>query len=179
MLRALHAEIRLGLAPSGAPGWVSERIEEFAEREGLLPFVKIKNGRMKMDEGSASGYVIGSGVSSKDEGMQEIGRKFQELYIDIEEQLEKRSWRARHSFGKGLVLHHLNGSSISSSAESFSGDEKADRESVKEDGDDTEKESESDERPERPEDEKEKRIREVVEAVERTICCLFYDRYVP
>ncbi|KAJ3557990.1 hypothetical protein NM688_g1178 [Phlebia brevispora] len=177
IVRALHAEIRLGLAPSGAPSWVAERTEEFAERIGLLPFVKIKGARNKAEEGGVGGYAIGTGVS-KEESMQELGSRFQDFYDEIEEQLQKRKWKGRRSFGKGLVLHHLNGS-ISSSVDSITEDEKADKDSIREDGDDTEKESEGDEKQdkvERPEDEQEKRIREVLEAVERAICCTFYDR---
>lgn len=145
-----------------------------------MPFAKVKSGRNKLEDSNVGGYVISAGVS-KEGGMQEIGSKFQDFYEEIEEQLEKRKWRGRRAFGKGLVLHHLNGSSISSSAESASSDEKAEKESVTEDGDDTEKESEVDEKQEkteREEDERQKRIRDVVEAVERTVCCIFYDRYV-
>lgn len=168
----LHSEIRSGLAPSGAPNWVAERIEEFAEREGLLPFVKSKSNKNKLEENHyLGGYVICPGLS-KDEAMDDVGSRFQDFYSEIEDQLIRRKWRGRRSFGKGLVLHHLNGSSISSSAESTSGDEK---ESIKDDGEETEKESEAEERPE---DETEKKIRGVVEAVERTICSVFYDRYV-
>ena len=171
ILRVIHGEIRSGLAPSGAPGWVAERIEEFAERESLLPFVKSKSNKNKLEESHhLGGYVICPGMS-KDEAMDDVGRRFQDFYSEIEDQLVRRKWRGRRSFGKGLVLHHLNGSSISSSADSMSGDEK---ESIKEDGEETEKESEAEERPE---DETEKKIRAVVEAVERTICAVFYDRY--
>lgn len=167
-----HAEIRAGLAPSGAPSWVADRIEDFAEREGLAPFVKTKSKHNKLEDGHhhLGGYVIGGGLS-KDEAMDDVAQRFQDFYAEIEDQLVRRKWRGRRSFGKGLVLQHLNGSSISSSAESTSGDEK---ESVHDEGDETEKESEVEERPE---DETEKKIRAVVEAVERTICSVYYDRY--
>ncbi|KAF7794468.1 hypothetical protein EIP86_005602 [Pleurotus ostreatoroseus] len=177
VIRALHAELRLGLSPSGAPNWVAERMEEFAEREGLLPFVKIKGTRNKTEEGASGGYAIGTGIS-KEEGMQELGVRFQDFYDEIEDQLLKRKWKGRRGFGKGLVLHHLNGS-ISSSVESFTEDEKTDKDSGKEDADDTEKESEVDEKQDkldRQEEQREKRIREVLEAVERTLCCVLYDR---
>lgn len=154
-------------------------MEEFAEREGLLPFVKIKGARNKTEEGTSGGYVIGTGIS-KEEGMQELGIRFQDFYDEIEDQLQKRKWKGRRSFGKGLVLHHINGS-LSSSADSITEDEKAEKDSIKDDGEDTEKESEVDEKQEkldRQEEQREKRIREVLEAVERTLCCVFYDRYV-
>ena len=171
VLRVVHHEVRAGLAPSGAPSWVAERIEEFAEREGLQPFAKAKGSRHKLEDNTLGGYLIHPGLS-KDESMDDVGRRFQDFYAEIEEQLIKRKWRGRRTFGKGM-LHHLNGSisSVSSSAESISGDEKDD------DKDDEETEKESD-AEEKPEDEAEKKIRAVVEAVERTICSVFYDRYV-
>lgn len=174
VLRALHADIRAGLAPSGAPSWVAERMEEFAEREALLPFVKAAKG--KSEDGSIGGYLIGTGVS-KDEGMDEVGHRFQDFYHEIEDQLVKRKWKGRRSFGRGLGFqhHHTNGS-ISSWSENTDIDEKASiAESAKEDGDETEKESDVEDRQE---DEMSKRIRDVIEAVERTLCCVFYDRFV-
>ena len=178
VIRTLHAEIRYGLVASGAPTWVAERIEEFAERERLQPFYKVKSGRTKLDENISAlgGYAIGMGVV-QEEGMQEVGRKFQDFYDEIEDQLEKRKWKGKPMFGKRFT-RHLNDSSISSSADSGSGDEKGEKESIREDADDTEKESDADEKPDRPEDEREQRIRDVLEAVERTMCCVFYDRYV-
>ncbi|EKM50210.1 uncharacterized protein PHACADRAFT_213959 [Phanerochaete carnosa HHB-10118-sp] len=165
ILRVVHHEIRAGLAPSGAPSWVAERIEDFAEREGLLPFVKAKTNKNKLDDNALGGYLIHPGLS-KDEPLDDVGRRFQDFYAEIEEQLIKRRWRGRRSFGKG-VLNHLNGSisSVSSSAESVSGDEKEDARD-----EETEKESDAEE------DEMEKNIRAVVEAAERTICSIFYDR---
>lgn len=172
VLRVVHDQVRAGLAPTGAPSWVAERLERFSEREGLLPFVKAKGGRNKLDE-TAGGYLVGPGLP-KDMEMDEVGQRFQEFYSEIEEQLVRRKWKGRHSFRKGLVLHHLNGSTVSSSTESASGDEKlSEKESLKDDGDDTEKESEVEDRHE---DERDKRIREVLEAVERTLCTVFYDR---
>lgn len=173
----MHAEIRLGLATSGAPGWVAERIVEFAERERLQPFFKVKSGRGRPEEtvNALGGYAIGTGVV-QEEGMEEVGTKFQEFYEEIEDQLEKKKWKGKPLFGQRLA-RHLNHSSVSSSVDSSgSGDEKGEKESIKEDGDDTERESDVDEKPERPEDEREQRIREVVEAVERTMCSVFYDR---
>jgi hypothetical protein len=171
ILRVVHHEIRTGLAPSGAPSWVAERVEEFAEREGLLPFVKVKGSKTKLeDSATLGGYSVGGGLS-RDESMDDVGRRFQDFYAGIEEQLVKRKWRGRRSFGKGLVLHHLSGSVSSSADSSNSGDEK---ESSKDD-EETEKESEAEETQE---DETEKKIRVVLEAVERTICSVFYDRCV-
>lgn len=168
VLRAVQHEVRAGLVPAGAPSWVAERIEEFAEREGLLPFVKGKGSKRLEDGSSLGGYIVGGGVS-RDEPMDDVGQRFQDFYSEVEEQLVKRKWRGRRSFGKGLVLQHLNGSVASSADSSTSGDEK---ESVR-DEDETEKEDEAEEKPE---DEAEKKIRAVVEAVERTICSVFYDR---
>lgn len=169
VLRVVHHEIRAGLAPSGAPSWVAERVEEFAEREGLLPFVKAKGSRNKLDDNTLGGYLIHPGLSM-DGSLDDVGRRFQDFYSEIEEQLIKRKWRGRRTFGKG-VLHHLNGSisSVSSSTESVSEDEKGEAK----DDEETEKESDSEEKPE---DETEKKIRAVVEAAERTICSVFYDR---
>ena len=166
-------------------------MDEFAEREGLMPFIKVK-GRGPRESGfgahagagvgtGASGYVIGAGIP-KEEGMEDVGRRFQELYEEVEEQLEKRRWKGGKGRAKAFgLVRHLNGSSISSSAESGSGsgDERGEKESVKDEGTDTEKESEVDEKvekEERREDERSMRIREVLEAVERTLCCVFYDR---
>ncbi|GJE90337.1 vacuolar sorting protein 9 (VPS9) domain-containing protein [Phanerochaete sordida] len=169
VLRVVHHEVRAGLAPSSAPSWVAERIEEFAERESLLPFIKAKGSRNKLEDNTLGGYLILPGLS-KDESVDDVGQRFQDFYAEIEEQLIKRKWRGRRAFGKN-VLHHLNGSisSISSSVDSVSGDEKEDAK----DDEETERESDGEEKPE---DETEKKIRAVVEAAERTICSVFYDR---
>ena len=138
-----------------------------------MPFVKSKTGKNKLEENPHfGGYVVGAGLS-QDESMDDVGRRFQDFYSEIEDQLVRRKWRGKRSFGKGLVLHHLHSGSISSSAESISGDDE--KESIKDDGEETEKEDEIDDRPEA---ETEKKIRAVVEAVERTICSVFYDRCV-
>ena len=60
---AMAAEVRAGLAPSSAPSWVAERIEEFAEREGLPPFVKAKSKRAPEEGHGLGGYVVGTGLS--------------------------------------------------------------------------------------------------------------------
>ncbi len=174
VLKALHSDIRAGLAPSGAPSWVAERLEEFAEREGLLPFVKSK---VKNEDGSVGGYVMGSGLPG-DSSMDDIGQRFQEFYGDVEETLIKRRWKGKSAFVRGLHFQHRHTStgSISSSTENTDLDEKASIDDSVRDDDDTEKESEAEDHPE---DEKSKRIREVVEAVEKTLCTVFYDRYVP
>ncbi|KAI0689506.1 hypothetical protein BC835DRAFT_1418481 [Cytidiella melzeri] len=171
VLKALHADIRAGLSLSGAPSWVAERLEDFAERVGLLPFVKAK---AKNEDGSVGGYVMGTGVPAS-ESMDDVGQRFQEFYDEIEEMLLKRKWRSRPSFPRGLHLQHRHAStsSIQSSAENTDADEKVSLAEIAKEEDDTEKESEADDHQE---NEKSKRIRGVIEAVERTLCTVFYDR---
>lgn len=167
LLRALHAEIRKDL--THAPSWVADRIDDFVAKNGLLPFVKAKSkGSKLVVDGNAvsivsGGYLVSTGVVSED-GMEGLGRLFQEFYLDLEEELERRKWK--HSSVKSHG-HHTNGSPIVSS-ENTSSDEKAmdSPEEKEKDGEDSEG------------GEKEKKIREILDVVERTICSLFYDRCV-
>ena len=118
----------------------------------------------------------GSRPSAAAESMDDVGRRFQAFYGDVEELLVKRRWKGRSSFPRGLHFQqqrHASAGSVSSSAENTDADEKEGA-GVKEE-DDTEKESEAEEHP-HPEDERSRRIRDVVEAVERTLCNVFYDR---
>ncbi|KAI0085825.1 hypothetical protein BDY19DRAFT_1075893 [Irpex rosettiformis] len=172
VLKALHHDIRASLSPSGAPSWVAERLEEFAEREGLLPFVKAK---AKNADGSVGGYIMGAGLP-ENTSMDDVGQRFQEFYSDIEELLVKRRWKGKSGFAGGLHFqnrHTSSGGSISSSTENTDMDEKASIDESAREDDDTEKESEAEDHPEGLRD---KRIREVVEAVEKTLCTVFYDR---
>lgn len=139
-----------------------------------MPFVKTKPKSKlgKVEEPAVSpgagGYAIGTGPTSED-GMEGVGQRFQEFYADLEDELTRRKWGSGRGFGRGIV-HHLNTSTATTSdSANTSSDEKTG------DGFD-EKERDSEETAE---DQKEKRVHEVMEAVERTLCSLFYDRYVP
>lgn len=165
VLKAVHHEIKREL--DHTPSWVSERIEDFAVKSNLLPFVKNKP-KNKLgsttDAGPAAGYTIPPEITGE-EGVEELGGQFQEFYLDLEEELMRRKWRlGKQSFGSRAV--HANGSVSVGSASS--GDEK---EKEKEAGGE-EKEGED-----QVEHEKEKRVRDVMENVERTVCSVFYDRY--
>lgn len=170
-LRSLHSDIRVELG--NAPSWVAERVEDFATKTGLIPFVKTKPKSKlgKVEEPTAGpnagGYAIGTGPATED-GMEGVGQRFQEFYADLEDELTRRKWGSVRGFGRGIV-QHLNGSAAtpSDSANTSSDERAADV------FDEKEKDVE-----ETAEDQKEKRVHEVMEAVERTLCSLFYDRYV-
>ncbi|KAI0072635.1 hypothetical protein K474DRAFT_1604721 [Panus rudis PR-1116 ss-1] len=181
LMRTLHAEIRAELGSSPAPSWVAERIEDFATRAGLMPFVKTsskaqsKLGSESAAANAAGGYVLGTGPSSE-YGIEGTGQQMQEFFIDLEEELLRRRWGPRKGFGRGIVHNHQNKApgqaphtpSSATESASTSSDEKGD---VTDD-----KEKEKDVEPDTVEDEKEKRVREVMEVVERTLCSLFYDK---
>ncbi|THH32050.1 hypothetical protein EUX98_g2138 [Antrodiella citrinella] len=163
VLKAIHTEIKRDL--DHAPSWVSERLEEFAAKCELLPFVKNKpKNSLKLVAGSGAGDVVAqAGYSvpkeiSGEDGVEELGRRCQEFYLDLEEELARRKWRVGKFLGHSP---HVNGAVSVESASASSGDEK---EKDGDDGDD------------QVEDEKEKRIREMLENVERTLCSMFYDR---
>lgn len=163
VLKAVHNEIRREL--DNTPSWVFERIEDFAGKSNLLPFVKNKP-KNKLggttDVGPAAGYTIPPEITGED-GVEALGGQFQEFYLDLEEELMRRKWRlGKQSFGSRAV--HANGSVSVGSASS---------------GDEKEKEAGGEEKEgeDQVEDEKEKRVRDVMEIVERTVCSVFYDRY--
>ncbi|KAI0339369.1 hypothetical protein BDW22DRAFT_1336368 [Trametopsis cervina] len=146
LLTGVRRDVGATLAASGAPTWVAERVEEFAERERLLPFIKSSaraKGRQHEDAGGG-GYVVAAGWD-EEESMDDVGRRVQGLYADVEALLVKRKWKGGRTSGLEEEL-------------------------------DTEKESEAEEHAHPEEDERTKRIREVVEAVERALCTVFYDR---
>lgn len=169
VLKVMHNEIRKELEM--APSWVSERVEDFAGKCNLLPFVKTKaksklgGGAATVDVGAVAGYAVTEEViGSQGDVVEELGRMFQEFYLDLEEELARRKWRfgKQGLFGSGTT-HANGGASVGSMS---SGDEKEkDIAGEEKDGED------------QVEDEREKRVREVMEMVERTICSMFYDKY--
>lgn len=160
VLRTIHNEIKHEL--HSAPSWVSDRVEDFATKHSLLPFLKYKP-KTKLggtaEAGQATGYTVTPDLTGED-GVEELGRTFQEFYIDLEEELMRRKWR----LGRGMLPN--GGTSVGSS-----GDEKEKA---------VEKEKDAEERDGEDlvvTDEKEKRMREILEIAERTLCSMFYDRY--
>ena len=165
VLKVIHNDIKRELEM--APSWVSERVEDFVTKCDLLPFVKNKpksklvggtGGSLNNSDSAPAQYSVTSVLTSQgdsaDDGIEELSSKVQEFYLDLEEELGRRKWRfGKQVFEKGT---HSNGS-VSS------GDEKEGEESDEKD---------------QVEDEKEKRTREILENVERTLCSMFYDRYV-
>ncbi|KAH8103910.1 hypothetical protein BXZ70DRAFT_923313 [Cristinia sonorae] len=160
ILKAIHNEVKRDLADI-APSWVSERIEDFAVKNNLLPFLKIKS-KSKIggttEGGPAAGYTVTPDLTGED-GVEDLGQKFQEFYLDLEEELMRRKWKSgKQGFGSRILA---NGTPSAGSLSS---------------GDEKEKDAEEKDGEDQVEDEKEKRVREVLGRVERTMCSVFYDR---
>ncbi|KAF7964557.1 hypothetical protein HWV62_5696, partial [Athelia sp. TMB] len=142
--RSIKGEISTGLADTNTPGWVADRVIQFAN--DLMPLVKNGKGaeekakvlikgtaaakEAEKDKGAGKGKYV---VNSLGETVEELSERFQEFYVRLEDELGSR--------GMGRIS---------------SDDEKRDGETDRE-------------RREREEDEKDARIRQVMEVVEQGV----------
>ena len=192
---SVRGEIEDALASEGVPAWVHERVVERTQWLGPVVYGRpapaagtgtSTDGRRRVSglgAGASPGRARGAGGSDGSSwevageltevveggGIEEVARRLQELWYDLEEEVEKR-WAedvAREGH-KGRWRRH---GKASSGSEGESEKDKEDSSAEKE-KDVSEKGGDVDEQ----ESPKAIHVRRVMEAVEKSVCSVYYDR---
>ncbi|EMD38990.1 hypothetical protein CERSUDRAFT_93030 [Gelatoporia subvermispora B] len=192
---AITAELQSALEAAGVPQRVRERVEAFASR--IAPLVRgssngaataavkklpaglngrtasgswrVKSEEAKKEREAEKAWVVNTSLEEED--AEELARRFQEFYYEVEEDVRKQLQEQAKRRSRGHVrlasLEKMR-EKLSDSSPSGSGDE----------GDalDKEKQGDGEVRPEGEESKIENRTVQAMDAIERALCSLFYDR---
>ncbi|KAI0358298.1 hypothetical protein OH77DRAFT_1260544 [Trametes cingulata] len=183
---ALRGEIEDVLTSEGVPPWAREKVIEWSQ--WLAPVVPGKSaptvgtrrvsglgptaGAGRKSSESSTLEVAGDLVASVgDGGVEEIARRIQEFWYELEEEVGKR-WQEdvakEGRKGRRWRKHPKAGSGSEGESEKDREDKEAEKDATE-----RSEEGNTDEERESP---KSLHVKRVMEAVERTVCSVFYDR---
>ena len=202
---ALRGELEDALAGEGVPQWARERVVE--STQWLGPVVSSKSSSLSSSS-STSTPLVGRRVSGvgaarsagasgsdgaawevagelvegvEDGGIEEVARRLQEFWYDLEEEVERR-WKEdadAEAVARGHKGRWRRHGKASSGSEGESGTDKdRDRDGSEKEGEKEKEKDPSDAAGHDDERESPKmvHVNHVMDAVEKTVCSLFYDR---
>ena len=198
---ALRGELEDALAGEGVPQWARERVVE--STQWLGPVVSGSKSSSSSSASSASplagrrvsgvGPARSAGASGSDGaawevagelvegveggGIEEIARRLQEFWYDLEEEVERRWQEDADAVARGHKGRWRRHGKASSGSEGESGTDK-DRDGSEKEGEKEKEKEASDAAGHDDERESPKmvHVNHVMDAVEKTVCSLFYDR---